>query len=70
MKEDRFPCLPISKFLTENSGLPEEATGIIEASCRSSTKQRYLAHMYMFAYYCLQRNIYLAQANFEIGTEY
>ena len=50
--------------------LSEEATGIIEASWRSSAKERYQGHMYKFSHYCLQRNTNPAQANFKIGIEY
>ena len=35
LEEDKFARLPLSRFLTENSGLSEEATGVIEASWRS-----------------------------------
>ena len=34
-EEDRFARLSLSRFLTENSGLSEEATGIIQAKWRS-----------------------------------
>ena len=70
LEEEKFACLPFSRFLTENSESSEEATGIIEASWRSSTKQRYQGHMCKFSHYCLQRNINPAQADFKIGIEY
>ena len=70
MEEERFVRLSLHRFLTENSGLSEEATSIIETSWRSSARQRYQVHMYKFSHYYQQRNINSAQANFKIGIEY
>ena len=68
--KDKFVCLPLRRFLTENSGLSEEATGVIKASWRSSTEQRYQDHMHKFSHYCIQNNINPAQADFKIGIKY
>ena len=57
LEEDRFGRLSLSRFLTENSGLSEGATGVMEASWNSSTRHRDQGNMYKFSYYCLQRNI-------------
>ena len=70
LEEDKFACLSLSRFLTECSALYEEATGIIGASWRFSTRQRCQDHMYNFLQHCLQRNINPAQANFKISIEY
>ena len=57
LEEDRFTRLSLSRFLTKNSRLSEKATSIIEASWRSSARQRYQGQMYKFSPYCLQKNI-------------
>ena len=65
----RFPRLSLSKFFTENCSLPEEVTHIIEASWKSSTRQRYQAHMWKSLQYFLQRNINPNQADFKISRK-
>ena len=71
MEKDRFARLSLSKFLTENSALLEEATGIIEEeSWRISTRQKYQGHTHKFWQYCLQRDNNSTEANLKKGIEY